>query len=70
MVTVLPCIIREDFLKMFDVFCIAIPILMDTVRSCQPDDRFFRDTLPDPSESRGDLVPVALVPLYLLVGVG
>lgn len=70
MVTVLPCIIREDILKMFDVFCIAIPVLTDIVHSCQPDDRFFRETLPDTSESWGDLVPIALGPLYLFVGVG
>lgn len=46
-----------------------MPILSDTVLSCQPNGHFFRETLSDPSESWGDLPPIALVLLYLFVGV-
>lgn len=69
MVRVLPCITTEDILKTFYIFCVAMPILSDTVLSCQPNGHFFRETLSDPSESWGDLPPIALVLLYLFVGV-
>lgn len=64
MVTVLHCIIIEDILKTSDVFFIAIPMPPDTVLSCQPNDHF-RETLPDPSRSQGDLPPPLHVSLCI-----